>query len=245
MNALFDNVFYKKKNHKVVDEFINICYWMILLTKNILKWLLAAYTLTSYSLIYILPILPILKFFSIGIMNIIAFRKHFRGYCLLTILTILIICESLYEIPMNYFCPENRVYMHTNYYHIYDTGRRKYFQIGCELAENLVVLIFIFISIANGDFKLFGILALSFSLAMFVYYLAALVYFLAIFKGISFAKEEERKMYHNREYIKASVNQEMVSSMKDYPHIVKSYKDEVVLADAAHTHKYLNTSSSL
>jgi hypothetical protein len=157
--------------------------------------------------------------------------------------------ESVYELPMNYFCPQGRIYMHTNYYHIYDTGRKKYFQIICELFENLVVLIFIFVSIANGDFSLYGILALTFSLTVFVYYVLALLYFLLLFRGASPAREQERKMYENKMYVKASVNQEMVSSMKNYPHIVKSYNEVMPLPTSENnrsaTHKYLNTSSSL
>jgi hypothetical protein len=244
MKTLFDNVFYKKKDHEILDEFTNACYWIILLTKNVIKWVLAGYTLNEYSLIYILPILPVLKFFTLGLMNILTFRKRFRGCGLVVVLTMLIIIESIYELPMNYLCPENRIYMHTNYYHIYDTGRRKYFQIICELCENFIVLVFISISIANEKLGIITILALSFCLAVFVYYLMALVYFLFIFKGISGEKEQERRMYHNREYVKASVSQEVVSSMKNYPHIVKSYNDEMSEGHME-TKKYMNTSSSI
>jgi hypothetical protein len=244
MNTLFDNVFYKKKDHHVLDEIINVSYWVILLTKNVLKWVLAASLLSQYDLIYILPILPVLKFFTIGVMNLMTFRKRFRGCALAVVLTIIILIESIFELPMNYMCPIDRVYMHTNYYHIYDTGRRKYFQIICELCENLTILVFIFIAIGDGVFGLIGILALSFTLTIFVYYVMALFYFLVLFKGLNNRKEEEKKMVQNRMYVRASVNQEMVSSMKEYPHIVRSYDNEII-GNPIESRNYMNTSSSL
>jgi hypothetical protein len=89
MKAVYDNVFYKKKFHPVLDEVTNITYWIILMTLNICKWLTAIILLPTYPFKYILSIWALSRFCLIGIPNIITFRKKFRNIVIIMFMSLI------------------------------------------------------------------------------------------------------------------------------------------------------------
>ncbi len=84
MHALFTNVFFNKDNE--FDDCINICFWIILITKNVLKWLFAFCVVENHQAILFLILLltPLLKLIIIGVKSIIHFRAKFRACVFLT-----------------------------------------------------------------------------------------------------------------------------------------------------------------
>ncbi len=84
MHALFTNVFFNKD--KDFDDCINISFWIILITKNVLKWLFAFYVVENHQaiLFVILLLTPSLKLILIGVKSIIHFRAKFRACVFLT-----------------------------------------------------------------------------------------------------------------------------------------------------------------
>ncbi len=89
MYTLFDNVFYKKRNHPILDEVINITYWLVLMTKNVCKWMTAIWILYYYPIKYILPAWCIIRFCFIGISNLKNFKTKFRRWPFILIMSIL------------------------------------------------------------------------------------------------------------------------------------------------------------
>lgn len=79
MKLFFDNVFIKKDDWNF-NGFINALYWIFHLTKNVLKWVFAAYLYLAgnYMLLILLIINPLIRFALIGVGNIHNFRKKFR-----------------------------------------------------------------------------------------------------------------------------------------------------------------------
>ena len=126
---------------------------------------------------------------------------------------------------MNYFFPKNTIYMYTNYYNIYDTGKKKYLQIALEITENLLIIIFCVVAFINNDKGIVIFLTLSFSIAILCYYLSALFYFIFLYKKND-QEENLRKNFENKKAIKERIDSEMISSLKKYPHIYKSYQSE-------------------
>lgn len=94
MHALFTNVFFNKD--KEFDDCINICFWILIITKNVLKWLFVFYVVENHQAILIgtLLITPCLKFLIIGIKSISHFKTKFRACVFITF----IIVESNYHI---------------------------------------------------------------------------------------------------------------------------------------------------
>ena len=92
MHALFSNVFFNKDNE--FDDCINICFWIMLMTNNVLKWLFAFYVVEVYRplLFAILLITPCLKLLFIGIKCVLQFKTKFRACAFLSF----IIIESKY-----------------------------------------------------------------------------------------------------------------------------------------------------
>ncbi len=115
--------------------------------------------------------------------------------------------------------------MYTNYFNIYDTGKKKFLQIVLELSENLLIIIICIVAFINNQKGVVILLTLSFSLATFCYYLLATFYFIFIYKKND-EDENLRKNFEKKKAIKQSIDNEMITSLKKYPHILKSYKSE-------------------
>lgn len=185
MSYLFKNVFYHKDTESP-DEFINGAYWLLLVTKNICKWLFAGYLLSngSYSLFILLFICPIAKFVLISLGNLYKFKKNFRGSLIIAMGLILLV-ESFFELPIHIAFPFNRIYLHTNYYKIYDLMKYRHVEILTEISESVLVLIFVIITMIDDIFGLISILSLSFTTPLLVYFLWAGLYFLFCTKKTS------------------------------------------------------------
>ena len=93
MQNLFTNVFIKKD--MPFDDCINITFWIVLVTNNVLKWLFVFYVVLVYKplLIAFLLFSPCLKIILIGIRNLKQFKEKFqRGVFILFMVT-----ESIYN----------------------------------------------------------------------------------------------------------------------------------------------------
>ena len=64
-------------------------------------------------------------------------------------------------------------------------------------------------------------ITLSFGLAMFIFYIIAIFYFLFVYKE---DRDGERKQFEKNRYIKSTMNNEMMGAFKNMPHIMKSYE---------------------
>lgn len=87
MKYFYDNVFIKKDNWDY-DDFINGLYWLLLISKNIFKWIYAAtlFSEDNYMLLILLSLNPLLRFVLIGVGNIHNFRKKFRNNAIVAII---------------------------------------------------------------------------------------------------------------------------------------------------------------
>jgi hypothetical protein len=234
MNYIFDNIFFNKETYNY-DEFTNASYWIILMTKNILKWIFAVQLFEdkNYSLFFLLFIIPVFKFLAIGLGNIFKFKKSFRINLVITIMVVISIFECFIELPSHYFFPTNHIYLHTNYYKIYDLGKYRQLEVFTELLENVIIFIYLFFAFSNTaeDSKvgvgIVTILTLSFCLAIFVYYLLAEFYFTFLYKETKEVYDEfGRKMKINN--VNTKIRSKHISDVKlrDLPHIQKSLNSE-------------------
>jgi hypothetical protein len=182
MNYLFENIYFKNSQGRLYDELINGSYWVILLTKNILKILFAAeYQLTSLLLIMIVS--PLLRFFAIGLGNIYKFKKYNKVKILIFIMSTIVLIESFFELPLHYVLTKNVIYLHTNNFKIYDSEKYRNLQIGTEFLENIIILLFFAMSIfvEKKDITIIAILTFVFAFIWFIYNIIAIVYF-SLFK---------------------------------------------------------------
>ena len=94
MHSLFTNVFFKKE--KEFDDCINITFWIVLITKNILKWLFAflVVEINKTLLIVILFVPPLLKIIIVGLRSLLNFKNKFRRFSFI----IFMLVESNYLI---------------------------------------------------------------------------------------------------------------------------------------------------
>jgi hypothetical protein len=111
--------------------------------------------------------------------------------------------------------------MHTNYYQIYDIGRKKWLQIVIHTTENIFIIVYIVIAFMSNNVGVILFITLSFGLAMFIFYIIAIFYFLLVYKE---DRGEERKQFDKNKYIKSTMNNEMIGAFKNMPHIMKSYE---------------------
>ena len=111
MNYLFINVFYKKSEGKSSDEFMNSAYWILLITKNILKWYYASILMLglskNYGLFIILFISPILKLLSISLGNIYKFSKLFKNRVVILFMSLFLLVENFIELPVHFLFQVN------------------------------------------------------------------------------------------------------------------------------------------
>jgi len=149
--------------------------------KNVLKWLYVSYLISNkneYLLLVVLLIFPLVKFIVIGIGNIIKFRRISKNIAIIFIFSTIILIESCFEIPSHCIFPENHIYLHTNYFKIYDLCKFKQIEIASEIFENFIILISLFFCFTSGNIGIIPILTLTFSFMAIAYYLTAEVYFM-------------------------------------------------------------------
>jgi hypothetical protein len=95
-------------------------------------------------------------------------------------MSLIVIIESFFEIPCHILFPKNIIYLHTNYFKIYDIVKYRQVQLLYQIVENIFILISLFETFKSGNAGIISILMLSFSIVMFVYYLSAEIFYIFI-----------------------------------------------------------------
>lgn len=219
MKYLFENVFYKKSEGDFPDEFMNISYWLILSTTNVLKWLFASYLFVDtndYVLLILLFISPMIKFMAIGVGNIRKFRKVTRNWILIGLMILIVWFESFYELPCHVFFPKNYIYLHTNYYKIYDLAKYRLVEIITQLLDNALVLVFLYFSFKAGNLGIVSILALSFCLVTIVYFILAEFFYLFLAKHKPKNEVDDYGRTTRRHKIKAKLDEMKVKNKMNF-----------------------------
>jgi hypothetical protein len=230
MNYLFINVFYKKSEGKCADDFMNSAYWLLLITKNILKWYYAVIlmlgTTKNYGLFVILFISPMLKLLSISLGNIYKFSKLFKNKIVILIMSLFLLIESFVELPVHFLFPQNHIYLHSNYFKIYDIQKYRQVEILTELFENSMIIIFLYYSFTKLDDELsvIHILTLVFSIVMLFYFILAQFYFMLLHND-EIAKEVD-------EYGRS------IKTREERMHKIKVYTDKKNQMDKKNTIEY-------
>jgi hypothetical protein len=201
---MFENVFFRREKKQgifVPDEIVNISYWLVLIVKNVFKWMYAVSLLSdkNFALVVILLICPMLKFILIGLGNIYKFRQNFRRPVFVVFIVIIILLESFFEMPIHILFPKNHLYLNTNYYKIYDLMKYRQVEIFTEILENFIIFLFIlFFSFFKGKVTTTTIVCFSFCIAMLVYFVIAEFYFSCMYEEVK--EDMIRKGTTNKEY---------------------------------------------
>jgi len=182
MHALFSNIFFNKD--KQFDDCVNICYWIVLITKNVLKWLFVFYVVESYKalLIAILLFSPVVKFVLIGLKNLKHFREKFRRSVFIVFMLIEVLIECFFELPVHFFFPRNIIYYHSIYFKIYDKTSYRGFECLSEMIENAIVIYYLIQFFMNNTkgLSIISILLIVFSCICLLFFCFAKFYFFFI-----------------------------------------------------------------
>jgi hypothetical protein len=92
---------------------------------------------------------------------------------------IILLIESFLELPMHFLFSKNQVYLHTNYFKIYDIQKYRQVEVLTNLFENSMVMIFLYFNFTKGEetITVVHILTLVFTLVMLIYFILAEFYF--------------------------------------------------------------------
>lgn len=121
--------------------------------------------------------------------------------------------ECFFELPIHLILPVNIVYLHTNYYKIYDSAQHRQTQIFFELYENAILLGFLFTSTFFGNENLSAaVIALNIAtftivLAIQTYFAAAQFYFLFVHDDYL---RQKVTTVDDKEYSEASGNENQI-----------------------------------
>lgn len=153
---------------------LNICYWVLKIGKDIFKWIYSVSLLKENKALFILLFIsPVLKYILIGLGSLDRFKKNFyRIKVLILFIIILLIIEAFFELPNHFLFQVNKIYLHTNYYRIYDIRERALRNILIEIVESFVVFGFIIYYFIYGKFHysaLVTIILVTLELAFFFY----------------------------------------------------------------------------
>ncbi len=134
------------------DSATNAFFWIFLTIKIVFQWIFAIHEFKSNKLLFILLFIPpFAKFILISLGSLERFKKLFyKNYPLIIFIIILLIIECFYELPIHCLFPVNRIYMHTNYYRIFDLKERIDTYLGIEIIESFALFIYIINSFIKG-----------------------------------------------------------------------------------------------
>ena len=134
------------------DSATNAFFWIFLTIKIAFQWIFAIHEFKTNKLLFILLFIPpFAKFILISLGSLERFKKLFyKNYPLIIFIIILLIIECFYELPIHCLFPVNRIYMHTNYYRIFDLKERIDTYLGIEIIESFALFIYIINSFIKG-----------------------------------------------------------------------------------------------
>lgn len=170
---------YVSKDAREVDYPINCSYWIMKLAKDIFKWIYAISLFKEDKVLFcLLFIAPFFKFLFISTYSLKRFKVNFRGNKILIIIIILILLiESFYELPVHFIFPVNRIYLHTNYYRIYDMIKNASTNIYIELCESTVLMIYLIWYFAFGKFHYSAVVLIIINFFNLLFFIFSFLYF--------------------------------------------------------------------
>jgi hypothetical protein len=146
---LYNNILITRE--KKFDSLINILYWILNILTKIFQFIfvlrLFYLSKTLFSL-YIIKI--VFKFFLISLPNIKNFIKYFKNVFILIIIFIILCIENFCELPMHFFFSNNKIYLFTNYYKVYDLKTKFKYNFYTEFIFNIICEIFNFYYFFDG-----------------------------------------------------------------------------------------------
>ena len=149
---LYRNVFIGIET-KYYDSAVNAFFWIFLIIKVTFEWIFSIHEYKKNKLLFVLLILTVfMKFILISLGSLERFKKRFyKNYPLITFIIILLLIECFIELPIYCLFPVNKIYLHTNYYRIYDVKERIDTYLAIEILENFIFFFYIIKSFINGN----------------------------------------------------------------------------------------------
>ena len=134
---LYRNVFIGIET-KYYDSAVNAFFWIFLIIKVTFEWIFSIHEYKKNKLLFVILILTVfMKFILISLGSLERFKKRFyKNYPLITFIIILLLIECFIELPIYCLFPVNKIYLHTNYYRIYDVKERIDTYLAIEILEN-------------------------------------------------------------------------------------------------------------
>ena len=161
------------------DSAINAFFWIFLITKVAFQWIFAVHEFKTNKLLFILLFIPpFTKFILISLGSLERFKKLFyKNYPLIIFIIILLIIECFYELPIHCLFPVNRIYMHTNYYRIFDLKERIDTYLGIEIIESFGLFLYIINCFINGKVNYSSVILFIFLIIFLTFYIYAEAYY--------------------------------------------------------------------
>lgn len=232
MNFIYKNVFIGK-DEKFNYSF-NILYWFFKIFKEIFKWIYSVSLFSENKTLFALCfIAPIFKFIFISIQNIIAFKTNFRGNTPFIIISVFIlIIESFFELPIHLMCPVNKIYLHTNYYRIYDKKISSTINNNLEGIECLVLLGFLLWYFCFGKFHYSAVVLIILVIPLVGFYIGAKVFF-CCYEAIP---EDDNDKNKDNKYSDGNKNQ--MKESKGLNVNIEEYQNVTQISDKSRAYPY-------
>lgn len=204
--CLVNSNVYVSKDAKSINYPINCSYWIMKLAKDIFKWIYAISLFQEDKVLFcLLFIAPFFKFFFISTYALKRFKVNFRGNKILIIIIILILLiESFYELPVHFIFPVNRIYLHTNYYRIYDITKNASTNIYIELCESTVLMVYLIWYFAFGKFHYSAVVLIIINVFNLFFFIFSFLYF--CFFQTKHEMDEKEKETKLKNKIKEAIN---------------------------------------
>jgi hypothetical protein len=219
---LYNNILItREKNY---DSLINILYWILNILTKIFQFIfvlrLFHLSKTLFSL-YIIKI--IFKFFLISLPNIKNFIKYFKNVFILILIFIILCIENFCELPMHFFFSNNKIYLFTNYYSVYDIKTKFRYNFYTEFVFNIICEIFNFYYFFDGiyHYSAFFLIILN-TINMIINFLFICYYCFS--DEVNILKMEDEKIQQKR---LENDNENIIKKRRSKNNIINSEEEKI------------------
>ena len=219
--TLINTSIFISKNDININIPINITYWILKLSKDIFKWIYAISLFNENKILFALLFLPpVLKYIFISIFALRRFKINFRGNNPLIILIIIILLiESFYELPIHFIFPVNKIYLHTNYYRIYDMKKDMMTNIVIECVECSVLFVYLIYYFAFGKFHYSAVVLIIILCFNLLFFFEAFIYY----KYLIVSKEPQKEKNQRRD---TTSSQKQFEELKEQEVKIQEFRHE-------------------
>ena len=249
MKVIVKSIFYK--TNLPIDlsfnEYLNFVYWILIMGFNVIKWIFPFIVFDNlnqdvkYVYLSVISFSALFKICAIGIPIMIKIKRYFNK-CIIVLFAFIIICECMFEVPIQKFFPDNHVYVHSTYFRIYDKQTKKYFQIFIKIFEYLLIDIIIIWIYSQREISIeviiFSFFILLISTLFLVFFLICAIYFLCIYN-----KEDEIKVVEPKKAKKEKLDILNVSEIEIDKNSPKEVNKKIESDIDSFKDNILNTSS--